>query len=390
MSDLWLLVEPADVWLFRDARPFTAGESAFAAGQFPPRPATLAGALRTLIGRHLLGGRYDRLGDADSSPIRFRGPLLCRRDPDRWTVAVPVPADLLLSSSDRDPSAMRNHTPETEDKRSRPVFYAQPRPLPPWVRRWPPSERSVFWTDRPGVLETAFGWMDLEALRRWQRGESLDGQEFRKFYHVIEPRPGIRLDSPRGVVRPEGGAFYFVHYVRLQEDSALLVGLERGTWPEADWDRLCRLWDDGREMPMRLGGERRLAFVRRAPAEVVKELKEALNASTPAAAVHTVVLLTPAVLDRPDAHRLHRADGSSVPFSVRALAVQGGAAVHVGWDYLQNAPKPSRRLLPAGSVLVLETSSQPISLDGRCAVGDLHTLGYGWAVPAHRRPTHDP
>jgi len=370
MHDLWLLVEPADVWLFRDARPFTAGESAFAASQFPPRPATLAGAFRTLIGQRLFAGSYARLGDADASPIRFRGPLLCRRDHGRWAVTVPVPADLL--------------TPEDEPNQS--AVYAEPRPLPSWVRRWPPSERPVFWTDRPGVLETASGWMTLEGFRFWQRRQLIDSQVFGKSPHVIEPRPGIRLDSPRGVVRPEGGAFYFVHYVRLQEDSALLVGLERGTWPSEDWDRLCRLWDDGCEMPMRLGGERRLAFVRKAPPEVVDGLKGALNVPTPAVTCHTVVLLTPAVLDDTHTYKVHLRDGSSIPFSIQALAVQRGAIVHVGWDYVRNAPKPPRRLLSAGSVLVLETS-QPVSLDGWCAVGDLHTLGYGWAVPAHRPPS---
>ncbi|MBL8152360.1 MAG: CRISPR-associated protein Cmr3, partial [Blastocatellia bacterium] len=38
-----LFIEPSDVWLFRDARPFAAGEQSRATSLFPPTPRTIQG-----------------------------------------------------------------------------------------------------------------------------------------------------------------------------------------------------------------------------------------------------------------------------------------------------------------------------------------------------------
>jgi CRISPR-associated protein Cmr3 len=46
----WYTLTPLDVLLFRDAKPFTPGERAWAASIFPPNGHTIAGALRGLLG----------------------------------------------------------------------------------------------------------------------------------------------------------------------------------------------------------------------------------------------------------------------------------------------------------------------------------------------------
>ncbi|MEG4968674.1 type III-B CRISPR module-associated Cmr3 family protein [Microcoleus sp. B6-A1] len=60
----WYKITPLDVLLFRDAKPFTPGERAWASSTFPPNGHTIAGALRKLLG--------------DKKDLQITGPFLCR------------------------------------------------------------------------------------------------------------------------------------------------------------------------------------------------------------------------------------------------------------------------------------------------------------------------
>jgi CRISPR type III-B/RAMP module-associated protein Cmr3 len=44
-----IVIRPMDVWLFRDGKPFMAGEDHAAETLFPPSPFTLQGAIRTKV-----------------------------------------------------------------------------------------------------------------------------------------------------------------------------------------------------------------------------------------------------------------------------------------------------------------------------------------------------
>jgi CRISPR-associated protein Cmr3 len=57
----WYTIDPLDVLIFRDAKPFTPGERAWAASQFPPSGHAIAGAIRSII----------------DSTIELTGPLFC-------------------------------------------------------------------------------------------------------------------------------------------------------------------------------------------------------------------------------------------------------------------------------------------------------------------------
>lgn len=79
----WYALEPLDVLLFREARPFSPGEGAWAKGLFPPMPSTLFQALRSALPQ-------------DSSTDRnlcFIGPFLLDGEDTLW---VPTPRDLLF------------------------------------------------------------------------------------------------------------------------------------------------------------------------------------------------------------------------------------------------------------------------------------------------------
>ena len=58
----WYTLTPLDVLLFRDAKPFTPGERAWAGGSFPPTGHAISGAIRSILG--------DR-------PEKIVGPFFC-------------------------------------------------------------------------------------------------------------------------------------------------------------------------------------------------------------------------------------------------------------------------------------------------------------------------
>ncbi len=62
----WYTLTPLDVLLFRDAKPFTPGERAWAGSVFPPNGHTLAGAIRGLLG--------------EKAYFQLKGPFFCRTD----------------------------------------------------------------------------------------------------------------------------------------------------------------------------------------------------------------------------------------------------------------------------------------------------------------------
>jgi len=61
----WYSLTPLDILLFRDAKPFTPGERAWAGSVFPPNGHAIAGALRGLLG---------------SEQLTLKGPFLCREE----------------------------------------------------------------------------------------------------------------------------------------------------------------------------------------------------------------------------------------------------------------------------------------------------------------------
>ncbi len=115
----WFSIHPRDVWLFRDGKPFTAGEDNLARSMFPPTPLTVQGALRQKISEahDLSYGEYkknkspkaQKVGEyigtvnaqkdgVDTGAFRMRGPFVGLIPPDKPAVALlPCPADLLMN-----------------------------------------------------------------------------------------------------------------------------------------------------------------------------------------------------------------------------------------------------------------------------------------------------
>ncbi|MEB3231204.1 MAG: type III-B CRISPR module-associated Cmr3 family protein [Leptolyngbyaceae bacterium] len=68
----WYTITPLDVLMFRDAKPFTPGERAWAGSTFPPNGHAIAGALSALLGRN--SKPNDR---SQEEMYSLKGPFLC-------------------------------------------------------------------------------------------------------------------------------------------------------------------------------------------------------------------------------------------------------------------------------------------------------------------------
>ncbi|MFN4181002.1 MAG: type III-B CRISPR module-associated Cmr3 family protein, partial [Armatimonadota bacterium] len=106
-----LLIKPIDVWLFRDGRPFAAGEDHEATTIFPPTPFTLQGAIRTkvLTDRGVDLTEFARKKQPDSEvgfgdnfgALKLFGPIVARKGQNgKWERLVPTPADLVKIDND--------------------------------------------------------------------------------------------------------------------------------------------------------------------------------------------------------------------------------------------------------------------------------------------------
>jgi len=114
----WFSIQAKDVWLFRDGKPFTAGEDNSARSMFPPTPLTVQGALRQKISvsnglsfadyrasksddvNAMIGSYEAQKTELDTGNFKMGGPFLgVRSAEDTIQPLFPCPADLLFHNS---------------------------------------------------------------------------------------------------------------------------------------------------------------------------------------------------------------------------------------------------------------------------------------------------
>lgn len=355
-----IFIEPLDVLLFRDGKPFTGGEDHLARSVFPPPPSTVYAAMRS----HLLSYHFGRLeafkegrdvpaslAEEIGSPDRF-GTLelrqlfvACRRDTNETSEPdlpvkrfYPMPCDF------------------GEVKGPQPVRYLVLTPadgLP--VQTDLPSGLWPFWSHKDLPLDAASGWLTEAGMQRYLQGaayfaesrfplqekeaaaEVIAGDSVGKGIFQREERTGIARDRARRSVRE--GLLYSVEYIRLRPGVGLFVELE-GT----------RLLPDSGLIS--LGGDRRPAHYQaaQAPMLALDNIKEQILARRR----FKLVLTTPALFERgwcPRWINEQTLEGTRDRIRVKLIAASIGKPVAIGgFDLVKQFPKPVHRFVPAGSV----------------------------------------
>ncbi len=337
---MWVLLEAEDVLLFRDSRPFTAGEDFRAEGLFPPLPPPVAGAIRTALlspklrqkgltfrdlAQHAgLQDVRDALGTADSlGGLHLAGPLACtyvpgEYAPDPWFA---LPADML---GDRVPR-LRDDLPLPGIRKPLPDGMGQghmaalPRD----------SSRDAAEADADDL-----SWLRAEAMRDYLTG----GAQVARAALPVAPevRTGIQRSAANTAAT---GRFYSAQMHRPEWRRDRAVGLlMRASLPPGY--ALAPQF-------VPLGGEGRSAFLRPC---------ESLDLPLDGADVRQAIIEQ---IGRDGGRfRLYLATagvfgGGLIPscFPGRLLGIASGKPIAAGgWDLAANAPRSLRRAAPPGTV----------------------------------------
>lgn len=330
-----LFIEPQDVWLFRDGRPFDAGSAHRAESMFPPSPIVLQGVIRShqlvLKNVDLTNRGQIRAAVGDSltydkalnlNGLKLTGPFLARRKRDNSLERLyPLPADCYqLKSRGFKAASLQKRTSELVCETSSLLLR-------------PGSDA--------GKPDDSPRWLTEEDLTKYFAGDVFEGIRADELF-VKENRFGIGRNE-QWVVRQ--GMLYEAEFVRLRAGVGLLVEME-------GYD------DDGWQSGlMRIGGESRAAHY--------KTLQQPVPMPSQPSALSKcfkIYFLTPAYFGNgvePKSTTWNDFFGGDVELGT--IAVRGHETLG-GFDWAENpnshkAHRPSRRYVPAGSVYYFKNIS---------------------------------
>jgi CRISPR-associated protein Cmr3 len=349
-----IFIEPLDVLLFRDGKPFTGGEDHLARSVFPPPPSTVYAAIRSHVLSHRFG-RFEAFKEgADVPPavtaeigspttfgtLELRRLLVARRrgPEDARVIPVesvyPMPNDVVVIKGTGQHALLR---PADQ-------FPVQTN-LPPGLRH--------LWLREDAHLEAATGWLTEKGMQRYldddahssdsffAADEVIAGDRIREEIFTREERTGIARDRARRSVRH--GLLYSVEYVRLKSGVGLF----------AEFEGTTLLPDSG---TIALGGDRRPAHYQ--PARVSELELQKIARRIQERRRFKLVLVTPALFERgwrPGWIEERTLEGSRGNVRVRLVAVALGKPIGIGgFDLVKQHPKPVHRFVPAGSVYFFE------------------------------------
>ena len=345
-----LFLEPQDVWLFRDGRPFDAGSQHRAESTFPPFPTVIAGAIRSFQlarrGVNLAAVTpaekqiiSDMVGTSDDlKDLRLSGPFVARIDPrtDEVTRYYPQPADAVSLSK--------------ADHSIRPASIPIIRPKNTFTSRSKENDEEYLLglIDSLEKGETGL-WLTEKNLLKYLSGETVNAVTTDTLFQR-EIHPGIGMQNATKTAQE--GMLFEVEYVRPLPNVGLWVGLEGRSYQ--DWP------DRG---ILQLGGETRAAAIRRLDK---KDSKTAPFSELPSGQASgsrlRIYLTTPARFSGgwQPAGGWNQLVGNNVV--LRAAAVNRFISMG-GFDLAQNDHKAALRYVPAGSVYYFEsTDGMPVTL----------------------------
>jgi CRISPR-associated protein Cmr3 len=349
----WIFIEPNDVWMFRDNKPFTAASDFVARSVFPPTPQTVQGAIRTayLTQRKVnlkdfMAGKVD--DEVVGTPSKLgtmtiKGPYVARRVNGKLEVLYPMPMDVLKGKNER---SGRDETTVLK-----------------------PTSHKTFETNAPfdgwralegggGNFKEASGFLTQQGMAEYLEGEKAPAVE-----HIVkaedvysyEDRVGLALD--RGRRANQQGHFYRAQFVRMRAGAGLLVGLDDGALDTTG--------------VIHIGGEARTGCYETVDVKLLDNRKQG-NLK--------VVLLAPAWFED-----VYATDWSPFVGGGKLVSTVLGKPQPIsGWDVARNQPKPLRNFVPMGSVFYFEGATwqnQPFTQTpdsnlqfgamgfGTCAVG---------------------
>ncbi|HRE46689.1 MAG TPA: type III-B CRISPR module-associated protein Cmr3 [Aggregatilineales bacterium] len=347
----WLFLEAHDVWMFRESRPFAAGQAFVARSVFPPYPQTIAGVIRTsileqagvdfeaykegrvdpaLIKAIGLPGGNDHF--ASLGALSLAGPYIARSVKGKVSRLLPAPNDLMQAEDSTTKSLVYSIAApavETVPEGVTNLPFDQWHPVSPLAGS--DSEGNPF------EWKPVEGWLDENDVQAYLKGST--PTTVHKKADLVHTEEKIGLGMAHDIRKAKTGLLYSAEFVRPltkapDDQVGLLIGIN---------DEAVKLLTPGVFL---IGGEGRSAFYREVPPP------PAFPSVRPGRI--KVILTTPAYFSGgwypaeagwetwvgPDAHLVSAL--VSKPISIS------------GWDLAQKKPKPMRAFVPAGTVYYFE------------------------------------
>jgi CRISPR-associated protein Cmr3 len=324
-----IVIRPMDVWLFRDGKPFRAGEDHAAETLFPPSPFTLQGAIRTkvLVDKGVNLAEFAKIGERNPDPdvgygenfgkLRLCGPLLMRCKDGKWERLIPMPADVVKVGNRYE--------------------LLRPNLDLPFTTNLPNKSLQLLWARTGERISEAKGWLPESEWERYLQGQAPEQVVTPGKLFTFEPRFGIAIDANKGTTQE--AMLYQARFVRLKEGAAL--------WAEVDGVSL----NEGGFL--RFGGEGRAAvYEALSQQESLRPLSQFNFASN--SNRFKVVLVTPAWFSggwQPKDGDWSKVFGASVQLVGAAIP---RPLLLGGFDVAKGVPKPMRAFVPAGAVYFFE------------------------------------
>ncbi|MBI5192711.1 MAG: type III-B CRISPR module-associated protein Cmr3 [Nitrospirae bacterium] len=343
-----LFIEPNDILMFRDGKPFSGGDDHFARGTFPPQPSTVYGALRSHI-LSIARTEYDKFAsDYDSIPehvkkevgtpaengcLTIRQFAVAKKEDGCIQQYFPMPRDIAKEKGKENDSL---YVLKPDDKLHGKIMTDLPAGL---QHVWFPSENA---------LESVTGFLSQAEMSVYLSGRTPDKWTENKRLYETEERTGVRKNRTKRSV--ETGGLYSVEYYRLNVNVGFTVEVE-GTQllpPESGI--------------LRLGGDNRTAFYTKAawngiPAEVIKKKISETGR-------FKIVLTTPAIFTNgwiPGGIDSNTRNGFLNGLEVKLISACIGKPIGIGgFDLVKGRPKDMKKAVPAGSVYYFELNGSSV------------------------------
>jgi CRISPR-associated protein Cmr3 len=335
-----LFIEPNDVLMFRDGRPFAGGDDHFARGIFPPSPATIYGALRS----HILSNCWSEFTKFKNNqgqipedvkkeigtPTELGSLALCqftlaKRNGNNIEQLFPMPKDVVQEKGVEDgkPCILT------------PLNLSSSKTITDL-----PAGLSNMWSPTEKLMEAVSGFLSSIEISKYLLGTAPSITEADKLVQT-EERTGIQ--KSRKTRSAETGRLYSVEYFRMSESSGFAVEVENTKL----------LPDSG---ILRLGGDNRSAGYTKAlwndiPIEPIKKrIAETKR--------FKLVLTTPAIFNQgwlPEGIDADTMQGQINGIEIKLISACIGKPIGIGgYDFVKNQPKRMKKAVPTGSVYYFE------------------------------------
>jgi len=336
-----IFIEPNDVFMFRDGKPFAGGDDHFARGSFPPPPSTIYGALRS----HILSIKSGEFDISKNNPTKISETIkneIGTKD-SLGTLTITQ-----FSIAKNNGAHIQQYFPMPKDiakvkgKDSVGFYILKPnKDVSDAALTDLPLSLLYMWHETEEALEAATGFLSQDEMAKYLQGEAPEATIEANAIYQTEERTGIRKNRLRRSV--ETGGLYSVEYFRMQEGFGFALELE-GT---------ALLPESG---IMRLGGDHRSArYFKSSWKDIdIKPIKDKIVKDK----YFKLVLLTPAIFKQgwlPDGIDSNTSEGIINSIKLKMTDSSIGKPIGIGgFDLAKGMPKTMKKAVPAGSVYYFE------------------------------------